>query len=305
MDSTDVTDTPEDLYRIGTVAKLTNIAVERLRAWERRYGLLPAHRAGRTRYYSAAQVNQLQQIKRLLDQGHPISSLANLDAEQLAARLASARPQASGPAKVGLIGPNLQVLERQQQGESRMAVAARWENLDAYQRDTSEAFEQLGTMFVQLPVLDAEEALALQEQLPDTTVIVVYQFASATHLAELADNDLTALRWPVTWAELEREAASACGTPLRAARSAPRRYPDDELIAIAASHKDPTQCPSHLVELISQLNAFADYALSVAEEHAEADIYERIYSDTTQARAQLELALDLVAERDELLSRPN
>ncbi|MEM6709905.1 MAG: MerR family transcriptional regulator [Pseudomonadota bacterium] len=32
---------PVELYRIGAVAQLTGIAVERLRAWERRYGLAP------------------------------------------------------------------------------------------------------------------------------------------------------------------------------------------------------------------------------------------------------------------------
>jgi len=55
----------EDLYRIGTVAQLTQISVERLRAWERRYGLVPAHRAGKTRFYSASQLSRLAKIKRL------------------------------------------------------------------------------------------------------------------------------------------------------------------------------------------------------------------------------------------------
>ena len=186
-----------------------------------------------------------------------------------------------------------------------MAVTGRWENLDAYAADESEGYERLDTLFVQLPVLDAEEALELQEQLPQTTVIAIYQFATPAHLQELADNELQALQWPLRWTDLEREAASACGMPLRAARSAARRYSDEELVAIAASSKDPSACPAHLVELITQLNAFADYALSVAEDHAEADVYERMHSDTTQARAQLELALDLVAERETLLARPN
>ena len=52
-------DSAEDLYRIGTVAQITQISVERLRAWERRYGLAPAHRAGKTRFYSASQLARL------------------------------------------------------------------------------------------------------------------------------------------------------------------------------------------------------------------------------------------------------
>ncbi|MDE0008460.1 MAG: MerR family transcriptional regulator, partial [Gammaproteobacteria bacterium] len=52
-----------DLFKIGVVASRTGISVERLRAWERRYGLAPAHRDGQTRFYSEAQVERLLAIK--------------------------------------------------------------------------------------------------------------------------------------------------------------------------------------------------------------------------------------------------
>ena len=54
---------PDDFYRIGSVAALTGIAVERLRAWERRHGFSPAHKNGRTRFYSADQLEKLKKIK--------------------------------------------------------------------------------------------------------------------------------------------------------------------------------------------------------------------------------------------------
>jgi hypothetical protein len=59
----------DDLYRIGTVAGLTGVSVERLRAWDRRYGLAPAHRAGKTRFYNRAQLERLKRIKQLIDEG--------------------------------------------------------------------------------------------------------------------------------------------------------------------------------------------------------------------------------------------
>ena len=93
--------------------------------------------------------------------------------------------------------------------------------------------------------------------------------------------------------------------PLRAARSATRRFTDEELIAIAASSEDPTRCPQHLVELISSLNAFADYSLETAEEAAESALFQRVHTDTTQARAQLEMALEVLVEADHLLVTPN
>ena len=82
------TTTNEDqLYRIGTVASLTGLSVERLRAWERRYNLSPAHKSGRTRFYNKTQLDRFKLIKRLIDLGHPISSLVELEIDQLEARL--------------------------------------------------------------------------------------------------------------------------------------------------------------------------------------------------------------------------
>ena len=103
-----------DLYKIGTVAKRTGISPERLRAWERRYGLEPAERAGQTRFYSAEQLDQLTAIKGLLDQGHPISQVIGLDAAELKRRLhpprlsPQARLQPQGRrGRFGLVGSQL------------------------------------------------------------------------------------------------------------------------------------------------------------------------------------------------------
>ena len=101
----------EDLYRIGAVAKRTGISPECLRAWERRYGLEPAERAGKTRFYDAAQIERLTVIKALLDQGHPISQVIHLPAEALSRRLTPGRRASSlassATPKVALVGAAL------------------------------------------------------------------------------------------------------------------------------------------------------------------------------------------------------
>ena len=104
-----------ELYRIGTVAKLTGISVECLRAWERRHGLAPAEREGRTRYYSRTQLKRLEKIKALTEDGHPISSLVELSEEQLDARIGITRPRVSPHRlpQIGLVGPNLMILEQE------------------------------------------------------------------------------------------------------------------------------------------------------------------------------------------------
>ena len=75
-------------YRIGAVARLTGISVDRLRAWERRYAVVETRRTESLgRIYSRDDVERLTMIKQLVDLGNPISSVANLSDSQLRERL--------------------------------------------------------------------------------------------------------------------------------------------------------------------------------------------------------------------------
>jgi len=294
----------EDLYRIGTIASLTGIAVERLRAWERRYGLEPAYKSGKTRFYSKAQLERLHLVKRLLDQGHPISTLVELGDEQLQDRLSSLRQARLQPAATGLIGPNLLVLEQQQTEPVRLDIRARWANLDAFLDDQTGA-GALEAIVVQLPVLLTGAIEKIGRLQPEARIVALYQFATPKHLVAVQELGIPTLQWPTTWQQIEHACATSAGTPLRAARAAVRRFSDDQLIAIAASSADPTGCPGHLVELISNLNAFAEFSLACAQDGADPALYERVHTDTTQARAQLELALEALVDAEQLLARPN
>src|SRR4051812_34671852 len=71
-------------FRSGVAARLAGVPVETLRVWERRYGLSSPQRSARgQRLYSEEQVRRLSLIKQLVDQGHPIGTLASLSPEQL------------------------------------------------------------------------------------------------------------------------------------------------------------------------------------------------------------------------------
>ena len=304
LDEIVVTPIADDLYRIGTVAKLTGIAVERLRAWERRYGLVPAHRSGKTRFYDASQLARLKKIKQLIDAGHPISTLVNLDDAQLDERLQVRETVAMQPATVGLIGANLLVLEQAHGADTRLDIQSRWANIAAYQADQS-GTARLDVIVAQLPVLGLQHVESITEIHPSARVVVVYQFATEASLEAVSAAGHPALQWPVAWGELEHVCATTAGAPLRAARTAPRRFTDEELIAIATSADDPAGCPAHLVEIINQLNAFADYSIECADSFPDRKFYERIHTDTTHARAQMELALQAWAEADATLPTPN
>jgi len=294
----------EDLYRIGTVAQLTDISVERLRAWERRYGLVPAHRAGKTRFYSASQLARLNKIKRLIDTGQPISSLAELSDAQLDERLSTlttAPGMSAQPAKTGLIGTNLLVLEQQQDEDLRIQISGRWANLAAFERDRL-GVDALDAVVVQMPVAKADDLDVIADYFPAAQIVALYQFGTANNIAAIEARGVPALQWPAPWQDIENAVASVHRQADASAKVAARRFSDEELVAIAASTlSDPTGCPQHLVELISQLNAFADFSQSLGD----SELLDGIHVDATQARSHLERALEALAMAEGLIATPD
>jgi len=335
---TDAADTDTDLYKIGTVAKLTGIAVERLRAWERRYGLTPASREGKTRFFSATQVERLRRIKRLIDQGHPVSTLINLSDAALNERLQALTPAPlehapnAAPA-VALVGTQLLMLEQDTTAAARVNVTGRWVNIDVCLPAIAalEAAEDLPDVLVVLQGSVTPESLDRLDSLPATVKrLVIYHYATDSGLTVAADRGLMLLRWPVQWSDIEQAVASLVRAPLKAGRHAPRRFSDDQLFTIASAcgykegggstnnHDSATAqqglacaCPAELVHLISALNAFTDHSAACstpsADQPAPAQMprHALIAERTSHARLELELVLEDWVSAEGLLPAPN
>ncbi len=289
-----------ELYRIGTVAKLTGISVECLRAWERRHGFEPAERDGRTRYYSHEQLKRLEKIKLLIEDGHPISSLVELSDEQLDARTDIARPRISPHRvpQVGLVGPNLLILEQGAEESDLTEVCQRWVSIEDFVGSRAAERAQLDVIAVQIPSLNADAMQRVRRAAPDCRLLAIYQFASREALSLATEQHGAAtLAWPLTWTDLMHACATPSGAASRAGRTAPRRFTDHELVDIVARARARNQdAPRHLVTLITDLNAFADYATHCLTESPDNDIYDRLREDASYARAQLERALSLTIQ---------
>jgi DNA-binding transcriptional MerR regulator len=81
------TDPVELTYPLRTVARLTGLSPEVIRAWERRYGAVsPLRTAGGTRRYSAADLERLRLLKAAVDAGHRVSDVAQLGIAELRRR---------------------------------------------------------------------------------------------------------------------------------------------------------------------------------------------------------------------------
>ncbi len=290
--------TDQELYRIGTVARLTGITVECLRAWERRYGLMPTQRTGNTRFYSRAQLNKLNKIKALIEQGHPISTLAELSAEQLDARLGGARSLATSRLpQVGLVGPNLLLLEQQSEDSDLAEVCQRWVSLEDFATSRATERAQLDAVAIQLPTLNRDDLERARQAAPDCRLVAVYQFASQDAIADARQQGAQTAAWPLSWVELMGSCAAPSETRTRTGKLAPHRFSDHELVALAGSAlQRGDETPRHLVTLITNLNAFADYATQcIIERPGDAEVHERIREEASHARAQLERALALAA----------
>ena len=70
-------------YPIRAVAKLTGIAIDTLRAWERRYAAVTPTRDDRGRMYTEADVARLRLLNGAVEEGHSIGRLAALSNDQL------------------------------------------------------------------------------------------------------------------------------------------------------------------------------------------------------------------------------
>jgi DNA-binding transcriptional MerR regulator len=78
------------LYPIQTVSLRTGLSAHAIRAWERRYGVVePVRREGR-RLYSEADVVRLSLLKRAVDAGHRIGTVASFTTEELRTLLSAA-----------------------------------------------------------------------------------------------------------------------------------------------------------------------------------------------------------------------
>jgi len=298
----------EDLYKIGAVARRTGISPECLRAWERRYGLQPAERAGKTRFYSASQVERLTTVKTLLDQGHPISQLIQLTDDELQRRLRPPPTRAEiHPRRTGLVGGQLilahrEALRNPDTTDVGMEVVAEWTTAADLKADRG-ALPELDCLVVYVATLDTQHLEEIEEIYPDSGLVVAFRYATARDLEACRQAGRAVLRWPAEWQTLVRRVTAT--TPVVA--SSPRRYSDEELVHISLmASRAGCECPHHLAELIGEINDYESHASRCGTIHGSVDEDHRLVAaHLGTARGQLEESLHVLVEKHGLLASAN
>ena len=313
---------PKPTFRIGAVSRLTGVAPDTLRVWERRYGTVTPFRSETgTRLYSQDDVGRLTLIKALVNRGDAIGCIANLSKAELEARVrGAALPQvAGGPersCRVAVLGASL--ADRLGQ-EQRVADQV---EIVGLRKEQTELLAQ--TPELEADVLVLELATIQPEQIREigtlllrvgaSRAIVVYNFAARATLERLESPRIIPIRGPVDPAELRRWIRVLHGRPIQppslladagvdiSGPSPARRFDDAMLAKIAAVPVTVRcECPQHLVSLISSLTAFEAYSEECEVLNVDdAALHAFLHSATAQARALLETALRRVIEADEI-----
>ncbi len=302
--------------RIGAVSRLTRIPVDTLRAWERRYGVVAPNRdLSAVRLYDQDDVERLTRIKRLVDSGHAIGSVANLPRADLERMLAlhdspepaSARAEA-GPTQVVCYSESVPTMDVAKAATAGVTVLEQHGSWTAFETAVLERAPE--AMVIEMAAVLPErvdEVLRLFWRSAVVRVIVCYGFSSAAAVRRLESEGVVAMQSPVRDSqilrELRRQASPTLAHGTATRRTAePRLLDDDTLARIAKlSTSVDCECPHHLVGIIRTLNQFELYSATCEHRHADdAAVHAMLRASTAQARALMERALIEVAELEGL-----
>ncbi|WP_043749501.1 MerR family transcriptional regulator [Imhoffiella purpurea] len=306
--------TERQTYRIGAVSRLTGIPADTLRVWERRYHVAtPVRSEAGTRLYDSEDIGRLTLIKRLVDRGDAISSVANLSLDALrermrGAELAGRAPVVrSRPLRLLVYGPYL--------GERLRADLAATEDFECLGFHSSREGilsndwdPAPDVLVLEYPALHSDQVGEVHRLLARSGAahcVLVYGFAGQGVVEQVVSEHLSACRAPIGLADLrhccqglrsqpspQRHSLEQLGIDL--VRPAPSpRYSAEELAAIAGSRRSSCDCYRHLADLIAGLSAFESYARGCELRGAEVDAsHALVHAGVVQARAVLEAVLE-------------
>jgi DNA-binding transcriptional MerR regulator len=308
-------------YRIGAVSRLTGVPADTLRVWERRYSVVTPFRADSgTRLYGPEDVGRLTLIKRLVDRGDAISSVANLSLTQLRERvsgadLAEPEQELGRPCRVAVLGAALSDrLRRDAAALEGLELVGLFERPEVFLSGAGGLAPDL--VLFDYPTVHADQVREIGNLFVHcgaTRAIVIYSFAARATLERLEARRIQTRRAPVDPAQLRHWCLAPQRPPRRVAGAdrasggvdiaspiPPRRFMDAELARIAtASSTVRCECPRHLVDLVSVLAAFEAYSEECENRHADdAALHAFLHASTAQARSLIESALAKVVEAE-------
>jgi len=312
-------------YRSGVAARLAGIPVETLRVWERRYSVIgPRLSLHGQRLYSAADVERLTLIKRLIDMGHPIGVIAGLPGPALATMLDTERTfsdiqgeremQALRQVRIVLVGPMLAARwAHDTRPDSPFLVVARSASMAHAGSVMTQAEADVAVIEFSTLNDDSLSIIAnLKAMCGAGQAIALYRFAPSAIIRRLRAAGHEVARAPADAAEIESLCQALLRLPqrLRASEArkvdpiepSPPRFNEQSLAELAsASTTVQCECPRHLVDLVLSIGSFEQYSAEcINRSPDDAALHRDLQHTAAQVRSMLEAALIRVALADGL-----
>jgi DNA-binding transcriptional MerR regulator len=308
-------------YRSGVAARLTGVPVETLRVWERRYGVVgPRLSESGQRLYSADEVHRLGMIKRLVDAGHAIGSIATLPIETLSEMANFEKSSASHRGSlVNALGPNVRIAVvgpwissrriSEALAHSTLSIVGKCAELGNAARELEGTKADI--VVIELPILDETTIDIINDvkQACDAgNGIIFYRFSPSPVLQKLRAAGYEVVRKPLDSVEVEWFCNALMRSPVSQNRPRtlfptteappPPRFDESSLAAFTGMGSGIyCECPRHLVELLLSLGSFEKYSAECANrDSADAALHQDLQWTTGHARNALEEALVRLAQ---------
>ena len=279
--------------RSGVAARLAGLPVETLRVWERRYQLCETDRSARgQRLYSDAQVRRLRRLKQLVDQGHPIGTLAPLTDQQLDRLPLAAAPSASPrPLRVALLGPSLAAQLCGSTSLPTLDIVAHYHTLEAAADGIQQHSAQV--LLIEVAELDPVTVMAMcaLRHHQHLGIVVLYRFAASAEVRQLRHHGCLTARAMADTTEIVRLCQAASAPPPA------QRHDDTALAAMINSHRKPLHASQrYLLEVQRMLDRFERYSAQCAAHSTDnSRLHHHLGQAASDARAVLQEAMERLA----------
>jgi len=306
------------LYGIGTVARLTRIRPETLRIWERRYGLGASQKAANgRRLYTQTELEHLQIVVRLVEQGFRIGEIAAMERktlEAMAEQVGSAAAAMEQKTRVLFIGNQLCGWLDEHPGclaglDSRLLRAGLEDIPDKLIEDIGD----IDLLVLECGAVNAEQVKlvqSLRERFRVQATLVFYEFSNSRWISELEQDGISSAKMPLEtamFAEQMKRSQSSVDVERGVADAGELAVPRGRIFKeteLARLRKIESLlacgCTQHLSELIQSLANFEQYSSKCAVENwNDAATHSCVYAYTNQARWLMERALQTVLEENE------
>jgi DNA-binding transcriptional MerR regulator len=312
------------LHKIGAVSSLSGVPTPTLRVWEMRYETFqPQKTESKHRLYTDDDVLKATVLKRLTDQGHSISSIAQLSSTELnhllqqqqetnqRKAIADLKNQTFSIAVIGL--PLAAKIETKKFTFSFNNQAIRITDIFStvqqalaakFQKNPQILLIQTNSLHSGVQV-DIHRLAQLNNALQ---VIVLYNYGQEPIIESMKRCGMIVRREPISDSDLaeliksvllinNESSANSLSTGMLIP---PRKYDDIELMRVAnISTNVLCECPKHVSEIITQLASFEQYSHECLNNSTEdAHLHAYLSSVSGSARALFESALEMVAKHE-------